>query len=109
MVCQAAHEGRQLTEEQLAAYNASKLGRRGDVSFVRVPPPEEIKDFIPFTLRSLGGGLLRAIGLPKLAEAIPESKKTAIRKGRGRLFEQVDLTAIGSMEQLDAQLKPKDS
>lgn len=106
-VCQAAHDGIQLTEEQLAAYNASKEGRRGSVSFLRIPPPDELKDFIPFTLRSLGGGLLRAIGLAKAEETVPESVKTARRKGRGRLFENQDI-GIGSMEEIDTQLKPKD-
>lgn len=107
-VCDFAERGVQLSEAQLAEYNASKRGRRGDVSFLRVPPPEEIADAAPFTLRSLGGAVLKAVGLTLPKQAKAESTKAAERKKRGRLFENVDLgKSLGSMQDIDEALKPK--
>jgi hypothetical protein len=107
-MCDFAERGIQLTGEQLAEYNASKRGRRGDVSFLRVPPPEEIADAAPFTLRSLGGAVMKAMGLTLPKKEKGESTKAAERKRRGRLFEHIDLEkSLGSMQEIDEQLKPK--
>lgn len=107
-VCDMAVNGIKLTEAQLAEYNASKMGRRGDVSFLHVPQPHEIADAVKFTLRSLGGPVLKAFGLELPKQPKPESVKAAERKRRGRLFENQDLQSLGSMQDIDAALKPKD-
>lgn len=108
VICDFAHRGIQLTDKQLAEYNASKRGRRGDVSFLRVPPPEEITAAAKFTLRSLGGSVMKAMGLTTPKKEKAESSKAAERKKRGRLFEHIDLEkSLGSMEEIDTALKPK--
>lgn len=107
-ICDFAERGVQLSAAELAEYNASKRGRRGDVSFLRVPPPEEIADAAPFTLRSLGGAVLKAMALTLPKKVKAESTKAAERKKRGRLFEHIDLEkSLGSMQDIDEALKPK--
>lgn len=107
-VCQKAFEGHKLTEEELARYNASKYGRRGAVSFLRVPPPEEVSWSKRFSFSSMGSALSRAIGITKPAVPPLKSTQAAMRKKRGRLFENIDLndehTGIGSMEAIDSAL-----
>ena len=110
-VCALALEGIRTSEEKLAEYNASKGGRRGDVSFLRVPQPGEDNDEQPFSLRSLGSGVAKAFGFPKIKTAELESVKTSKKKRRKPLFETadqpVDAAGIGSMAEIDEALKPK--
>jgi hypothetical protein len=109
VVCQYAEEGKVMTEEQINMYRASKMGR-SQVGLIVVPDEGPKVLGIPkkkFTLRSLGNGILSAIGSFALGQPPNENKaqesvKIAKAKRRGRLFEHVDL---GSMNEVDGKLK----
>jgi len=109
-ICARSLEGIPVPAQNLAEYRASKGGRRGDVSFVRVPQPQE-GDAEPFSLRSLGSGIARAVGFAKPEVQELESVKTSKKKRRKPIFQMPDedLKAenIGSMLDIDEALKPK--
>lgn len=109
MICQYAEAGKPLTEEVINMYRASKMGR-SDVGLLVLPDEGPKVLGIPkkkFTLRSLGGGILSALGNFSLSQppnenkAAAESVKISKAKRRGRLFANVDL---GSMEDMDKKL-----
>lgn len=104
-MCQASHEGRLLTAEQIEAYNASKMGER-DLPLLNLSTVTEVAGE-KFTLRSLGGFITHALGFKKEEGAPLESVRTSKNKARGRLFDGVDLEqrkGLGSMQEIDAQL-----
>lgn len=110
-ICQCAEEGKPLTEEQINLYRASKMGR-SDVGLLNLSDELPKVVGIPkkqFTLRSMGTGILNAIGnfalgKPQTDTKASDSVKIAKGKRRSRLFANVDL---GKMEDLDKQLKDK--
>lgn len=110
-ICQAAEDGKPLTEEQINLYRASKMGR-SEIGMINLSDELPKVSGVPnkkFTFRSLGTGILNALGnfalgKPQTEVKATDSVKIAKSKRRGRLFANVDL---GNMEDLDKQLKDK--
>lgn len=86
-VCQRALAGTPMTPEQIAIYKESKE-RFQSVGMVVVH--DEPQQHSKFSLRSLGGDLLSAIGLPKPKPKAPKSKTVIETKKREGLFRNVD-------------------
>jgi hypothetical protein len=102
-LCRRVENGEELTEEAIRDYKISKAGKQ-DVSMLLVPNEPKATGLKAFSLRSLGGDILTALGIKKKEE--PPQKSTVIAKGkrRPRLFEGVQL---GSMVDLDGELRKK--
>jgi hypothetical protein len=60
-----------------------------------------------FTLRSMGGDIVRALGFKKKDQPVPESAKLAKEKRRAPLFENIQLgqPELGTMVDIDSKLK----
>ena len=88
-LCQATLEGRVLTPEAVFAYRTSKEAVSDSTTLLVVPPqdPNELR----FSIRSVLGGLMRAVGLQKEETQPPVSVQVAKRQKRGRLFDNVDV------------------
>ena len=102
-LCRRVETGEPLTDDVIRAYKMAKRDRV-DVALCElpdVPPKTPIKKF---TLRSMGGDILRALGV-KRPVVTTRSQEIAKEKRKGRLFEGIDL---GSMEQIDKLSKPKE-
>jgi hypothetical protein len=93
--------GELVTPEQARDYKLSK-GPRGEIGMLLMTEEPEGKKF---TLRSLGGDIIEALGFKKADPVVDPQKSKAVArsKARGRLFENVDLGA--SMTELDEQLR----
>jgi hypothetical protein len=100
-LCRRIEEGEILTPEAVQQYKLSK-GDKTDVSMLLLPVNEPTAK--KFTLRSLTGEILQAVGLKKPEAKKLKSVEVAEQKKRGRLFSQVDL---GSMDTLDTELRKK--
>lgn len=102
-LCRRVLSGEILTEEAIRAYQLAKQDK-ANVSLL------DLSDKIPaeakkFTLRSMTGEFVRAfksIVAPKPTAATSQSMKVSNTKRRGRLFEGLE---IGSMSDIDEQLK----
>ena len=102
-LCQCSEEGKILTPEDIAKYQVSK-SQRGDVNFLTLPEvaPEGSVQKRQWSLSSVTGNMMRAVGrfaqsaIGKVQEAnkLP-SAVTAREKRRGRLFSNIDLSALG--------------
>jgi hypothetical protein len=107
-LCQRIEAGEEITEQALKDYKLSKADKT-EVSMLLLEdkqPETEAKRFNLF--RSLGGGILRAMGIPKPPEPAPESQKISQRKRRPRLFENMDLNQDAmSITDVDKVLKKK--
>lgn len=102
-MCEMILSGKPIPEETLKQYMLSKQ-TKVDVSMLLLEE-EDSKDFkAKFSLRSMGGGIIRALGFAKPKTEEPASMKVARGKKRPRLFENVDL-GDSSMEAVDAALK----
>lgn len=102
-VCAAALEAKMLTPDAMDMYNRSKGGMRNVSMLVMENDPTVLGE--KFSLRTMGGALVRALGFAKEKPDDLESVKVARGKARKRLFEDVDLDeGMGSMEQIDAVL-----
>lgn len=108
--CRRVLEGEApIDDERMKEYVLSK-GVKTDVSMVLLPTAE--LGMKRFSLRSLGGDLLEAVGLRKIQEQAKESTKIARSKKRTRLFGNANLGApqpeakqsFGSITEIDAQL-----
>jgi hypothetical protein len=102
-LCQRVQDGQPLTAEAINAYNQGRLGVE-NVTLANLPVPD-LKVEKKFTLRSLGGGIMQALGLAKPEEKIPESVKLAVQKKRGRIFSNSSI--LGDMQDIDKQLAKK--
>jgi hypothetical protein len=103
-VCQRALDGNPLPEEAVNAYRMSKA-RYQNVSLLIVQAEEKIqKETIgtKFSLKSMGGDLLQAVGLKKPKAPPQKSKQVVEQKKREGLFASVNL---GSLEELDQKIK----
>ena len=101
-LCERSERGEIVSPEAIRDYKMSKAGKV-DVSYLVVPDntPKAL-GIKKFSLQSLGGQILRAVGLPQGVEAVKESVKISREKKRPRLFSNVDL---GSMSEIDEALK----
>lgn len=103
VICDRAEQGLPLSAEALADYNLSKAGRE-DVSMLLVPPEPPAGIAKKFSLRTMAGDIMHALGFVKPEKEIPKSAQVARSKKRGRLFEQTDL---GTMDQIEQKLGEK--
>jgi len=103
-LCTKAMAGEALPADAIEMYNAGKMGMR-DVSVLRVEEDPTIAGE-KFTLRSLAGQVVHAIGFGKRDDNPLESVKVAKSKRRKRLFADIDLGAdsLGSMQDVDRNL-----
>lgn len=103
-LCAKALAGEPVPADAIELYNAGKLGMR-DVSVLRVED-DPVLAGEKFTLRSLTGQLVHAIGFGKRDDSPLASVQVAKGKRRKRLFADIDLDApsLGSMEEIDANL-----
>lgn len=98
-MCRRVANGEALSMEAVAEYEQLKEGQ-ANVSLLVLP---EVPKGRAFTLSSMVGTVMQAIGFKKLTNQASntESAKLARSKKRGRLLESVDL---GSMTDIDAKL-----
>lgn len=102
-ICAAALEAKMMTPEAIDMYNRSKGGMRNVSMLVVADDATQTGD--KFSLRTMGGSLIRALGFGKEPIEELESVRVAKGKSRKRLFDDVDLEeGMGSMEQVDAAL-----
>jgi hypothetical protein len=107
-LCRRVENGEELTPEIIDAYNRGKLSR-ADVTLLRVeedPPGFKKKKF---SLRSLGGEVMEAMGFKRSEKASAGKQSVTIAKvkRRGRLFSETPLDTkpvLGSIETLDKKL-----
>ena len=105
-MCARALNGEPVPAEDIAMYNASKLGRR-------IVTTLQVEDDLTvagekFSFRHLLGQVAHAVGFGRRDDPSKlESVKTSKSKRRSRLFESVDLDApvLGSMEEIDSALE----
>lgn len=105
-LCRRALDGEKLTPDAIQQYKLGKQGRTGVSMIVLADePPATVKRF---TLRSMGGEILKAIGLTPKQDETAKLPSVAASKAKrsGRLFEHVDdLGSIEEFEQRAAQEK----
>lgn len=101
-LCRREEAGEEMTEEMVRAYNAGKLDR-SEISYLDIPlEPEPIKA-LGSKMRTMGAGIIQAVGLAKKPAVSGEkSKAVAQERQRGRVFDNPD--ALGSLEELDNAL-----
>ena len=96
-MCRRVEAGEPVTEQAIRDYKSSKLGQ-SDVSLLLLPANEpKLKKF---SLASLTGDLMVAVGLKKKEKPVDStvSRQVSKSKRRGPILEKIDL---GSMEELD--------
>jgi len=105
-LCERALAGEPVPTDAIQMYTAGKAGSR-DVSVLRIEDDDN-RGGTKFTLRSLIGQTVRALGFAKVDAAPLESVKASKAKRRSRLFMDQDLEqdmeGIGTMEQIDLAL-----
>ena len=106
-LCRRTEAGEVLTEDMVRKYEAGKLDR-SEISYLAIPEEATIKA-VGSKMRTMGAGILAAVGLPKKkAVEADKSRAAAAAVSRKRVFESPD--ALGSLEQIDAALnKGKES
>jgi hypothetical protein len=103
VLCQKSTNGETVDADFLRDYKLSK-GNRGDVSMLLVPA--EPKDTTrKFSLRSMAGDVLTALGIKK-EQPVVESQKVSISKRRSRLLGNVTLG--GDIAEIDKKLEHKE-
>ena len=102
-MCELVLSGKEVPENVLREYMMSKADKT-DVSMLLVDdvPPKEFK--AKFSLRSMGAGIMRALGVAKPPAPTPESVTISRQKRRPRLFENVDLDEPADMKAVDAAI-----
>jgi len=98
-LCRRIELGEIVDENAVRQYMLSKR-EKVDVSLLTLPASDPTMR--PFSLRSMIGEVLEAVGLKKAPKKKLESVKLSEQKKRGRLFETVTL---GSMEEVDKELQ----
>lgn len=104
-LCELSLSGKEIPETALREYMMSKADTT-DVSMLVLDDatPKELKKF---SLRSMGAGIMRALGIAKAPAPVPESVTISRQKKRPRLFENVDLDKPADMLSTDAALRAK--
>ena len=107
-LCRRIANGEHITEDAIRQYKLLKAGKQ-DVSLLVVP--DELPRAVgqKFSLRSLAGEVMNAIGLkiPKTDTASKAEKSTQVakQKRRPRIFQNVDLQSdLGNIEALDKKI-----
>ncbi len=110
-MCRRVENGEPITFEMIQAYKAAKA-EKVDVSMILIPE-EDLKAVggKKFSLRSMGGDIVTALGqflggqkaTPEELSKLP-SVQTAKEKRRKRLFSNIDLKSMGSIEDVDKAL-----
>lgn len=93
-LCRRIEAGEEVTEAAVTQYLLAKAPKI-DVSMLLLPEEPRGKKF---SLRSLGGVVMEAIGLAKPEKQAVPSAKLAKEKKRTRLFQNVDLGSIEEFE-----------
>ena len=117
-LCRRVQNGETLTAEAIEQYKLGKMSLNGSISFVNMSQfqaQKKAEKGDKFTLRSLGGRIMHAIGLAPEPVAELESTKIAKQKRRLRIFSQGQLdqvvssgtTSLGTMTGIDAEIRKK--
>ena len=111
-LCRRILEGEIITPEAVAEYKLAKRNRNDCTMLVLQEMEKHEKKF---SLSSMTGEFLSAIGFKRKETSVPSETSTKISKSkkRGRIFESVDLEkemappegGIGSMLEVDAELE----
>jgi hypothetical protein len=107
-LCERILSGKPLTEEAILEYEKSKVASQ-DISMLNLSKYD--KGASTFKLRTLGGNIMRALGLAKPPTPELESTKIAKSKRRPRIFADAQpgqtetKPSLGSMETLNQELE----
>ncbi len=88
-LCRRAEEGEPITEEMITNYDLGKAGMV-DLTNVSIREEQRMEPNKRRSLKSMGNGLLQAIGVKLKTKRIPKSKQTSQGKRLKPLFSDED-------------------